>query len=127
MRYDEFLCNVMPLNVTLYFPFYRSRESTGYNGRKEKNKRERKFFRVTGPFLSFMLATLTWPVVIGIAPSRAPVCLMTPCPSIVSELGHPIPPQWAARCPSVLISSCVGSRQHSDPVFITVGDVSPLE
>ena len=47
---------------------YRPRESTGYNGRKKENKRERKSFRVVGPFLSSVRATLTWQVVIGTAP-----------------------------------------------------------
>ena len=36
------------------FPFYRPRESMGYNGGKEKNERERKAFRIAGSFFSFM-------------------------------------------------------------------------
>jgi len=75
---------LMPLSGVPYFPFYRPRESMGYSGRKEENERERKSFRVTGPFFSFAWVPLTWQVVTGIAPHRAPVSLMVPYPDVVS-------------------------------------------
>ena len=59
MRSDEFSCDAMPLNGTPCFPFYRPRESMGYNRRKEENERERKSFRVARPFFSSMQAPLT--------------------------------------------------------------------
>ena len=43
-----------PPNGAPCFPFYRPRESMGYNGGKEKNERERKAFRIAGSFFSFM-------------------------------------------------------------------------
>ena len=61
------------LNGMPCFPFYRLRESMGYNGREEENERERKSFRVAGPFFSFVRAPLTWQVMIGIAPHQAPI------------------------------------------------------
>ena len=36
------------------FPFYRPRESMGYNGGKEKNERKKKAFRIIGSFFFFM-------------------------------------------------------------------------
>ena len=101
----------MSFKGTPCFSFYRPRESTGYNGRKEKNERERKSFRVAGPFLSFVQAPLTWPVVTGTAPRRTHVLLMMSCPGVVS----------------VLISGRTWSRQHSDQASVTVDDMSPLE
>ena len=68
--FDLMRCD--PLNGTPCFPFYRLRESMGYNGRKEENERERKFFKVAGPFFSFVRAPLTWQVVTGTAPRRVP-------------------------------------------------------
>ena len=65
-RFDASGFDLMPLSGVPCFPFYRPRESMGYNGRKEVN--ERKSFRVTRPFFSFVLAPLTWQVVIWIAP-----------------------------------------------------------
>ena len=36
------------------FPFYRSRESKGYNGgEKRRNEKEKKSFRIVGSFFSF--------------------------------------------------------------------------
>ena len=55
--FDLMRCD--PLNGTPCFPFYRLRESMGYNGRKEENERERKSFRVIGPFFSFARVPLT--------------------------------------------------------------------
>ena len=39
------------------FPFYRSRESKGYSG-GEKRRNEKKSFRITGSFFSFMRVPL---------------------------------------------------------------------
>ena len=50
---------VDPLHGTPCFPFYRPRKSTGYDGGKEKNEREKKSFRITGSFFSFMRVSLT--------------------------------------------------------------------
>ena len=51
---DRFGVGSDPLHGTPYFPFYRSRVSTGYSGGKEKNEREkRKAFRTAGSFFSF--------------------------------------------------------------------------
>ena len=50
---DQFGVGSDLLHGMLCFPFYRPRESTGYNGGKEKNKREESF-RIAGSFLSFM-------------------------------------------------------------------------
>ena len=42
------------LHGTPRFPFYRPRESMGYNGGKVDNEREKKSFRIVGSFFSFM-------------------------------------------------------------------------
>ena len=43
-----------PISGVPCIPFYRPRESTSYNGRREENQRERKSFMVVGPFFSFV-------------------------------------------------------------------------
>jgi len=48
-----------PLYGAPCFPFYRPRESAGYSGRKEKNQREKKAFRIVGSFFFFMRVTPT--------------------------------------------------------------------
>ena len=75
-RFDASCFDLMwcdPLNMMPCFPIYRPRKSTGYNERQEENKRERKSFRIAGPFLSFVRALLTRQVVTGIAPRQVPV------------------------------------------------------
>ena len=60
LRFDASGLDLIPFSGMPYFPFYRPRESMGYSRRKEENKRERKSFRVAGPFFSFVWAPLTW-------------------------------------------------------------------
>ena len=56
------------------------------------------------------------------------VCPLTmPCPGIVSELSHPIPPRRAVRRPRVLIHGHTGSKRRSDRMSVTVGDASFLQ
>ena len=57
MGYD--MPSAMPLSGTPSFPFYKTRESMGYNGRKKENQRQRKSFRVVGHFFSSAWAPLT--------------------------------------------------------------------
>ena len=55
-RFDVSGCDLMrcdALSAVPCFPFYRPRESTGYNRRKEENEMERKSFRVAESFFSF--------------------------------------------------------------------------
>ena len=52
-RSDRFGVGSDPLHGTPCFPFYRPRESIGYNGGKEKNERQKKAARTAGSF-SFM-------------------------------------------------------------------------
>ena len=52
--------------------------------------------------------------------------LMMPCPSIISELSHPILPRRAAWRTKVLIHGHTGSRRRSDRTSVTIGDASFL-
>ena len=55
---DRSRVDLDPLHGVPCFPFYRQRESMGYNGGKEKNEREKKAFRIVGSFFSFMRVPL---------------------------------------------------------------------